>query len=107
MPAGRIAALAARLGPALLPGTGRMGVPDRDITTELDVGDVLAGKLAAVAAHRTQNPADPLAAQTGQVLAAMGRHEHFVLRGARPARAPAEVGAEVGADVTWALGPVR
>jgi N-acetyl-1-D-myo-inositol-2-amino-2-deoxy-alpha-D-glucopyranoside deacetylase len=78
MPRTRIAALAARLGPALLPGTARMGVPDERIDATVDVAPVLARKREAVAAHHTQNPADPRAAQTGQVLEAMGRHEHFV-----------------------------
>lgn len=85
MPSSRIAALADRLGTGLLPGTARMGVPEDEIWAEVDVTDVLDRKLAAVAAHRTQNPGDPLAAQTGQVLQAMGGQEHFVLRGARPA----------------------
>jgi N-acetyl-1-D-myo-inositol-2-amino-2-deoxy-alpha-D-glucopyranoside deacetylase/mycothiol S-conjugate amidase len=60
------------------PSLARLGVPDQEISLTLDVGPVLEAKRAAVAAHLSQNPAELCAAMTGQVLEAMGRHEHYV-----------------------------
>jgi N-acetyl-1-D-myo-inositol-2-amino-2-deoxy-alpha-D-glucopyranoside deacetylase len=60
-----------------------VGVPDHEITTTVDVRDLLDRKRAAVAAHVSQNPPDLMAAMTGQLLDAMGGFEHFVLGGGR------------------------
>jgi LmbE family N-acetylglucosaminyl deacetylase len=61
------------------------GTPDREITSCVDVGPVLARKRQAVAAHVSQNPPDPMAALTGQVLEALAGFEHYreVMRIAR------------------------
>jgi N-acetyl-1-D-myo-inositol-2-amino-2-deoxy-alpha-D-glucopyranoside deacetylase len=76
-----------------------VGVPDREITTEVDVGDLLTDKRAAIAAHVTQNPPDLMASLTGQILAAMSGFEHFVLRDGAPA------GGEVERDLFAGLSP--
>lgn len=67
------------------PAMRHVGFPDREVTTAVDVRDLMARKRAAVAAHVSQNPPDLMASMTGQVLEAMGGLEHFVLRGPRPA----------------------
>jgi N-acetyl-1-D-myo-inositol-2-amino-2-deoxy-alpha-D-glucopyranoside deacetylase len=72
-----------RLGPRTHSAMREVGVPDSRISTEVDVRDVLDRKRAAVAAHVSQCPADPLAAMVGQVLAAMDGFEHFVRAGGR------------------------
>jgi N-acetyl-1-D-myo-inositol-2-amino-2-deoxy-alpha-D-glucopyranoside deacetylase len=58
-----------------------VGVPDREISTAVDVRGVLDRKCAAVAAHVSQNPTDLMTAMVGQVLTAMGGFEHFVRDG--------------------------
>ncbi|HEX4216390.1 MAG TPA: PIG-L family deacetylase [Candidatus Dormibacteraeota bacterium] len=60
------------------PLLGRLGLPDEEITTTLDITDVLERKRSAVAAHVSQHPAEICAAMTGQVMEAMGRFEHYV-----------------------------
>jgi LmbE family N-acetylglucosaminyl deacetylase len=60
---------------------GEVGVPDREISTAVDVRAVLDRKSAAVAAHVSQVPRDAMAAMVGQVLVAMGGFEHFVFAG--------------------------
>lgn len=67
------------------PAMRTVGILDHEITTRVDVGDLLHRKRAAVAAHVSQNPADLMAAMTGQVLDAMQGFEHFVLSGGRQA----------------------
>ncbi len=73
----------ARAGDRTHPAMRAVGVPDHEITTEVDVRDVLPRKRAAIAEHASQNPPDLLAAMTGQVLDAMEGREHFVLAGGR------------------------
>ncbi len=63
------------------PAMRAVGVPDHEITTGIDVRDLLPRKRAAVAAHVSQHPPDVMTAMAGQILAAMGGHEHFVLGG--------------------------
>jgi LmbE family N-acetylglucosaminyl deacetylase len=60
------------------PALGRVGVPDHEVTTEVDVSRFLGRKLEAVAAHASQNPPDLMTAMTGQVLEAMQGKEHFM-----------------------------
>jgi len=60
------------------------GIPDEEITTVVDVRDLVDRKRAAFAAHTSQNdPNGPLATMAGQVYVAAFGTEHFVLaRGA-------------------------
>lgn len=57
---------------------GRVGVPDDEITTVLNVTGVLDRKRAAVAAHVSQHPIEICAALTGQMMEAMGAFEHYI-----------------------------
>jgi LmbE family N-acetylglucosaminyl deacetylase len=70
-----------RLGSRAHDAMREVGVPDREITTEVDVRHLLDRKRAAVAAHVSQIPRDPLSAMVGQVMVAMGGFEHFVRGG--------------------------
>jgi N-acetyl-1-D-myo-inositol-2-amino-2-deoxy-alpha-D-glucopyranoside deacetylase len=70
-----------RLGDRVHPALRPLGTPDGEITTRVDVRAVLPRKRAAVAAHVSQNPPDPMTAMTGQVLDALGGFEHFVQAG--------------------------
>jgi len=62
------------------PGVRLLGVPDEEITTVVDVRDLVGRKLEAFAAHVSQNdPRSPFAEMQGQILeSALGR-ECFVL----------------------------
>ena len=63
-------------GPAH-PAMRHVGTPDEEITVRVDLQPVLPRKRAAVAAHVSQNPPDPMTALSGQILAVMGGFEHY------------------------------
>jgi N-acetyl-1-D-myo-inositol-2-amino-2-deoxy-alpha-D-glucopyranoside deacetylase len=71
------------------PAMRGVGIGDQEVTTTVDVGELLQRKRAAVAAHVSQNPPDLMAAMTGQILEAMRGFEHFVLSGGRLSAAAA------------------
>ena len=73
-----------RLGDRAHPAMRDVGVPDREVTTAVDVRDLLDRKLAAVGAHVSQLPRDPAAGLVGQFVDAMGGFEHFVLAAGAP-----------------------
>jgi N-acetyl-1-D-myo-inositol-2-amino-2-deoxy-alpha-D-glucopyranoside deacetylase len=79
----------ARLGELAHPAIRGIGMPDHEITTCVNVRSVLPRKLAAVAAHVSQHPRDPMAALAGQFLEVMGGVEHYVEAGGRAGRPPA------------------
>lgn len=79
----------ARLGDLAHPAIRGVGLPDEEITTGVDVRSVLPRKRAAVAAHVSQHPGDPLAALAGQFLEVIGGVEHYVEAGGRQRRPPA------------------
>jgi LmbE family N-acetylglucosaminyl deacetylase len=61
-----------------------IGVPDEDITTRLDVRDVVAGKLRALECHHSQmDQSSPFATMARQVLEAVLGWETYILVGAR------------------------
>lgn len=67
-----------------------MGIPDEEITTQVDVRDLVEQKRAAFAAHVSQNnPNSPFATMAEQVFVAAFGTERFVLaRGARADERP-------------------
>ena len=86
------------------PAMGAVGVPDGEITTEVDVRGQLRRKRAAVAAHVTQVPPDDLDAMVGHVMDAMGGFEHFVLAGGhRAGRAGGDLFAGLAAPRSTAI----
>jgi len=84
-----------RLDGAAHPALRAIGTPDEEITSREDVSAFLDRKQAAVAAHVSQNPPDPMAALPGQVLAATGGFEHYVAAGGCPGQPPAGVDQEI------------
>ncbi len=89
VPDGSAECLRERLGSRTHPAMRDVGTPDHVVTTVVDVGGFLPVKRAAIAAHLSQNPPDPMTGMTGQVLEAMGGFEHFVLAGGRLRSRPA------------------
>ena len=88
VPSSSVERLRERLGSRTHPAMRGVGTPDHEVTTAVDVGAVLPMKRAAIAAHLSQNPPDPLTGMMGQVLEAMGGVEHFVLAGGRLSSRP-------------------
>ena len=78
---GAVVAAARTNGIELPPAVARMeGTPEDEITTEVDVSDVLDRKLAACTAHRSQmHPGIPLAAIAAQLFEAAFAIERFTL----------------------------
>jgi N-acetyl-1-D-myo-inositol-2-amino-2-deoxy-alpha-D-glucopyranoside deacetylase len=81
VPCGAVERLRGRLGTRTHPAMAGVGTPDHEVTTAVDLGAVLPLKRAAIAAHVSQVPPDPMTAMTGQVLDAVDGFEHFVLAG--------------------------